>query len=219
MIRVRRGAIALAGFALLGLVAELCGRNLTQRLDAAVHVGPLTTPTTSYYPFLLAGLRIVAALTLAGLGWRVLRAIARAGAGERALAAVGGRTRLTLPALKLRLSPKVWASSFASTSLWFLVQNDGARVVSGGAPSLAPWLHTFALPVFAVVSIALGLALSAVYDWVRAVEEYAETVLAYASRLLRRRSLPANRLRPVGVRAPRWLFGRTFDSRPPPLPL
>ena len=128
---------------------------------------------------------MVAALALAGLGWRVLRAVARAGAGERALAAVGGRTRHSLPSIKLSLSPKLWASSFASTSLWFLVQNDGARIAAGGMPSLDPWLHTFALPVFALVSIALGLAIGAVVNWVRAVEEYAEIVLAHATRLLR----------------------------------
>jgi hypothetical protein len=117
----------------------------------------------------------------------------------------------------VRLSPRLWFASFLATALWYLVQTDAARVSHGRWPLFAPWLHTYALPVFAVCSILLALGWGAVRDWLADVEDYAAATFARASRMLRAAALPP-RQRVVGDdRAPRRLFGLIFESRPPPL--
>src|ERR1044072_3423777 len=67
----RRG---LATFAVLIAVAEVAGRALTGHVDRALNVQPLARPDSSYYPFLLVGVKVAGALTLA----------ARPGPGGRA---------------------------------------------------------------------------------------------------------------------------------------
>src|SRR5262249_56288166 len=69
----RRRLAAGAAFALLALAVEVTGRALTARLDAAFNVAPLATPTTPYYPFLLPGVRALAALVVGVLVRRPLR--------------------------------------------------------------------------------------------------------------------------------------------------
>src|SRR5262249_28054971 len=61
-----RGAQA-AIFGLLTLVAELTGRSIPLRLDHHVRVEPLAAPMAPYYPFLLAGVRLLAALAVAAV--------------------------------------------------------------------------------------------------------------------------------------------------------
>jgi hypothetical protein len=213
----RRKVMVGAGFALLALVAELTGRELTDVVDRALHVAPLTTPSTPYYPFLLVGVKVLAAIGLAVLAWRLIRAHSTAAAGERLLVALGhGRIRRT-PRLRISLSPRLWLASFAATSLWDLAHSDAGAVSVGRWPLLAPWLHTYALPVFAVLSVLVAIAWSAVRDWLADVEDYAAATFARAFRLLRTRPLPARRSRPTAERAPRRLFGLAFESRPPPL--
>ena len=208
----RRRVTAAAGFALLALLTELTGRAITNRLDGAFNVAPLATPTTRYYPFLLAGARALAAIVVAAAVWRLCRAHALAAAGERLLGAAARR-----PRPRIRLSPRLWLCSFTATALWYLVQNDSARLTQGLWPLFAPWLHNYALPVFAVCSIVLALGWAAVRDWLADVESYAAAILARASRMLRAAALPP-RPRLVGDdRAPRRLFGLAFESRPPPL--
>jgi hypothetical protein len=209
----RRRVKAGAAFALLALVVELSGRTITDRLDGAFNVAPLATPTTRYYLFLLAGIRTLAALVVAVVVWRILRAHAAAAAGERLLGRIGRR-----PRLRLTLSPRLWAYSFAATSLWFLVQDDASRLSTGSWPLLAPWLHTYALPVFAVCSLVLALGWGAVRTWLADVEHYTATTIARATRLLRAAALPCRRRLAGDDRAPRRLYGVLFESRPPPLP-
>jgi hypothetical protein len=209
----RRRLTAAAAFVLLALLAELTGGALTVRLDGVVNVEPLATPTTSYYPFLLAGVRLLAALVVAVAAWRALRAHAAARAGERLLGRIGRR-----PRLRVTLSLRLWACSFAATALWYLVQNDAVRLSAGRWPLLGPWLHTYALPVFAVCSLLLALAWGAVRGWLADVEHYAATTLARASRLLRAAEPIARRRPPDGESTPRRLHGVVFESRPPPLP-
>ena len=211
----RRRTTAGAAFALLALLVELTGRAITTRLDAAVNVAPLATPTTRYYPFLLAGVRGLAALLVAAVVWRVVRAHAAATAGERLLGRIGIGCR---PRLRVTLSPRLWAYSFAATSLWFLAQDDAARLSTGRWPLLAPWLHTYALPVFAVCSLVLALGWGAVRSWLADVERYAASTLARATRLLRAAAVPVRRRTVGDDRAPRRLHGIVFESRPPPLP-
>jgi hypothetical protein len=208
----RRRLKAGAAFALLALVVELTGRTITIRLDGALNVSPLATPTTRYYPFLLAGIRAVAALLVAAVVWRAVRAHAAAAAGERLLGRIGRR-----PRLRVTLSPRLWAYAFAATSLWFLIQDDAMRLSTGRWPLLAPWLHTYALPVFAVCSLLLALGWGAVRSWLDDVERYAASTLARAKRLLRASARPLRRRLAGDDRAPRRLHGIVFESRPPPL--
>jgi hypothetical protein len=208
----RRRLTSIAGFALLALLTELTGRSITMRLDRALHVAPLATPTTPYYPFLLAGLRSVAALAFAAVVWRLLWAHATAAAAERLLGRVGRR-----PRPRLTVSPLLWLAAFASTALCYLVQNDAGRIVHGQWPLLAPWLHTYALVVFAVLSVLLALGWAFVRDWLADVEGYAAATFARARRMLRQSIAAPRRRRPADDHAPRHLFGLAFESRPPPL--
>src|SRR5207248_2006056 len=72
----RRHQRLLAGVALglLVLVAEIAGGSLTHRIDVGRHVGPVSYSHRSYYPFLLAGVKVGVALMLARLTWRFGRA-------------------------------------------------------------------------------------------------------------------------------------------------
>lgn len=203
-------------FALLALICELTGRSVTVRVDHAFHVTPLAAPMASYYPFLLAAIRVLGALAVAGVAWRLVRAHGTAAAGEALLRVVGHR-RPGGPCPRIRLTPRLWLASFGASSLWYLVQENVDRVSRGGWPGIAPWLHTDALPVFAVLSIVLALGWSIGRDWLADVEEYAAFVIACVCRAFgSRRSLPQLR-RYLEVRAPRRLFGVVFESRPPPL--
>jgi hypothetical protein len=213
----RRGAAA-AGFALLTLLAELTGRSITLRLDGAAHVAPLAASTSRTYLFLLAGVRGMAALLLAAVAWRLLRAHATAAAGERLLARLGHRAAAPAPRVRLRLSPRLWLASFAATSIWFLAQDDYLRLSQGRWPLLAPWLHTYALGVFAVLSALLAVGWAAVRDWLADVESYAAWMFACAGRILRLITPKPPRRRADEARAPRRRFGLAFESRPPPVP-
>jgi hypothetical protein len=214
----RRRVTAISLFALLALVAELTGRSITLRLDAAFHVKPFATPSTPYYPFLLAGVKIVAAFAVAALAWRIVRAHLALNAGERLLATIGHRRASYVPRPRWRLSPRLWFASFAATSLWYLLQNDGRSVLTYGRwPELGPWLHTYALIVFAVLAILLALGWGAVRSWLADVEEYAAATVAFARRFLRAITAPPRASRPHDDRGPRRLFGLAFESRPPPL--
>jgi hypothetical protein len=203
-------------FGLLTLVAELTGRSITHRLDHRVRVEPLATPMAPYYPFLLAGVRVLAALALAAVAWRLVRAHAAASAGEAFLRTVG-EGRFRSPKLRLKLTPRLWLASFGATSLWFLVQNDVDRLSEGRWPLFAPWLHTYSLPVFAVLSVLLAVAWNAVRNWIVEVERYIADTFERVCRALRRGAVSVRRTRPCDDRAPRHLFGAAFQSRPPPL--
>ena len=64
-LRRRKGAVTFAGMV---AVAEVMGESLTRHVDRAFpHVAPLARSSASYYPFLLVGVKIVGALTLAAL--------------------------------------------------------------------------------------------------------------------------------------------------------
>jgi hypothetical protein len=214
----RIAGLEVAGFALLALLGELTGRNITFRLDDAVVVRPRAEPMAAYYPFVLAGIRVAAALALAWVAWRLVRAHAVASAGETLLRAVAHGRRLGAPRLRFNLDPRLWLAAFGATSLWYLIQSDFERLSEGRWPLLAPWLHTYALLVFAVISIVLALGWSAVRSWLHEVERYASAIFALVRRVLTPPALVPASSRPWADRAPRHLFGHTLDSRPPPLP-
>jgi hypothetical protein len=209
----RRG---LATFALLVVMAEVAGRSLTARVDARLHVQPLANSATSYYPFLLVGLKIVCAFALAALLARASRARAAAKAGERLLAAVGHHERAK-PRLRPQLSFRVWLAAFAASSLLYLVHVDIESSAGGRWPSLDPWLHTYSLPVFALIAVAVACAWRFA-SWLHEVEDYVERTFARVRRILSDtlRITPGTP-RPADDSAPRRRFGLSFESRPPPL--
>jgi hypothetical protein len=218
MKRARRHQRFSAGlaFALLALIAELAGRSLTHRLDVGRHVGPRSYSGAEYYPFLLAAVKLGVALLLARLAWRFVRAHSAARAGRRVLAAVG-KDPAPLPRLRLDLSPRLWMLAFLTTSTFYLLQTDAEQAAAGRWPLFAPWLHSSALPVFAVLAVLVALAWSAVASWLREYERYAEDTYARAQRIGRGGLPPAAHPRATAS-PPRKLFGLAFECRPPPLP-
>jgi hypothetical protein len=220
MKRARRHQRFSAGlaFGLLALIAELSGRSLTHRLNIGRHVNSAGYSGAEYYPFLLAAVKLGVALLLACLAWRFVRAHAAARAGRRVLTAVG-KDAAPVPRLRLDLSPRLWALAFLTTSTFYLLQTDAEQAASGRWPLLAPWLHSSALPVFAVLAVLVALAWSGVACWLREYERYAEDTWARAERLGRRRGeLPTVAHARTTMSAPRELFGLAFECRPPPLP-
>jgi hypothetical protein len=208
----RKGIVT---FSVLVAVAEVTGQSLTRHVDRALHVEPLARTSASYYPFLLVGVKIAGALTLAALLARGLRAWAAADAGRRLLRARGHET--SSPRLRPGLSPRIWAASFALTSAAYLVHADADALVDGRWPLLDPWLHTYALPVFAVVAVIVALAWRFA-GWLHEIEDFADRTLARARRILTAavRTGPQH-ARPVDDHGPRRRFGLAFESRPPPL--
>jgi hypothetical protein len=211
----RRGIVT---FAVLVACAEVAGRALTRHVDSALHVTPLARTDTSYYPFLLVGVKAAGALTLAALAARALRAWAAADAGRRLLASAGhGHT--PSPRLRPGLSVRVWAAAFGASSLLYLVHADTESAVAGRWPLLAPWLHTYALPVFALLAVLVALAWR-LAGFLHEIEAFADRTLERVRRVF----APVERVRQRHARAanddtaPRRRFGLSFESRPPPLP-
>lgn len=220
MERARRHQVLLARLALvlLALVAELVGRSLASRLDFGRHVATPYSGAT-YYPFLLAVVKIAVALMFARVAWRFVKARTVARAARRLLAAHGSEAEAARPGLRVRieLSPRLWLGSFLVTSLIYLTQVDAEGISTGRWPLLAPWLDTAALPVFAVLSVLVALVYRAVENWLSDYESYARDTAARASQL-RVTSVGAPRPSFAELIAPRSLFGLAFEVRPPPLP-
>jgi hypothetical protein len=219
MQRARRHQRLFAGlaFALLALIAELAGRSLTHRLDVGRHVATPSYAGADYYPFLLAAVKLGVALLFARLAWRFVRAHAAARAGRRVLARVGSRPA-PAPRVRLDLSPRLWLTAFLATSLFYLVQQDAEQAAVGRWPLLSPWLHSSALPVFAVLAVLVALAWSAVASWLTAYERYAKETCARAERIVTASQPPRSQRTETAAAPPRKLFGLAFESRPPPVP-
>jgi hypothetical protein len=214
--RHQRFSSALA-FALLALVAELVGRSLAHRLDVGRHVSSPSYSGADYYPFLLGAVKLGVALLLARLTWRFVRARAAARAGHRVLAALGSSPR-PAPRVRIELSPRLWLAAFVVTSVFALVHVDVEQAAAGRWPLFWPWLHTSALPVFAVLAVLVALAWGAVACWLNEYERYAHETCARANRLASASPPPAGPHSSELALPPRKLFGLAFESRPPPLP-
>jgi hypothetical protein len=218
MERARRHQVFLARLALvlLALVAELVGRSLAHRLDFGRHV---ETPYAGaqYYPILLAAVKIGVALMLARVAWRFVKARTVARAARRLLADQGSHAAGPALRVRIELSPRLWLGSFLVTSLIYLVQVDAEGISSGRWPLLAPWLHTAALPVFAVLSVIVALVYRAVENWLSDYESYARDTAERASKL-RTATLRAPHRSVAELITPRSLFGLAFEVRPPPAP-
>ena len=208
--------LSVLAFGLLALVAELAGRSLTHRIDVGRHVRSPSYAGTDYYPILLAAVKVGIALLLARLAWRIVKARSAERAAHRLLAAVGVRPARAAPRIRLRLSPRLWLAFFALTSVIYLVQADAEQVTEGRWPLLAPWLHTSALPVFAVLAVLMALAWRAVQRWLADYERYAEDTTENARRLASAADEPIASPPQAAAASPRRLFGLAFESRPPP---
>jgi hypothetical protein len=211
--------LSVLAFGLLALVAELAGRSLTHRFDLGRHVARPSYAHTEYYPFLLIGVKVGLALLLARLAWRFAKARATARTAGRLASAVGGRPHRSAPRVRIELSPRLWACSFLVTAVIFLVQAEAEGFAAGDfASPFRAWIHTSALPVFAVLAVVVAVAWRGVACWLTEYESYAEESAAYV------RSLVGGSLPLVLPRAasddvaPRRLHGLAFESRPPPLP-
>ena len=143
---------------------------------------------------------------------------AAARAGRRVLDAVGAPLHRPRPRLRITLSARLWLASFAVTTLIYLVQMDAEGLSSGQWPVLSPWLHTSALPVFAVISVAVAFLWGVVAGWLSDYERFAEQTIAHARAASAAQPSFAPRLRSDATAAPRRLFGLAFESRPPPAP-
>jgi hypothetical protein len=205
-------------FGLLALVFELLGRSLTHRLDFGRHVSAPANTRTDYYPILLATVKVGIALLLARLVWRLVRAYSTERGGHRILAALGARPARSAPRVRVKLSLRLWAAFFLVTACMYLFQVDAEGASAGRWPLLGPWLHSSALPAFAVLAVFAALAWKAVAGWLLDYEHYARATVERAYRLVTRRPIRAFRRPRAVVRPPRRLFGLAFESRPPPLP-
>jgi hypothetical protein len=206
MERARRHQRALArlAFVFLALIAELFGRSMAHRIDVGHHIGSPSYAGTDYYPILLVIVKVGIALMLARVAWRAVKAF-------RVLAAHGHGT---CPRVRIELSPRLWAASFATTSVIFLLQMDAEGLAGGRWPLLAPWLHTSALPVFAVLSVVLAVIYRAVERW---LSDYELLAAQSARQALRGEgALPVPHTTLADLVAPRSLFGLAFEVRPPP---
>ena len=213
----KRGLVT---FCVLVAIAEVAGRSLIGHVDRMFHVQPLARPDASYYPLLLVVLKTGGALVFAGLLARATRAWARADAGHRLLVAVGHGHERRAPRLRAGLSLRVWLAAFAATSLLYLVHADADGIAAGRWPLLAPWLHTYALPIFAGLAFVITLVWRFA-SWLYEVEEYAVRTIARVRRILTAALTPSSgrvHSRAADDVAPRRRFGLSFESRPPPLP-
>ena len=218
MQRARRHHRLLSGlaFGLLALIAELAGRSLAHRIDVGRHVSSPSYAGADYYPFLLAAVKLGVALLAARLAWRFVRARSAARAGHRVLVALG-RDPKPVPRMRLELSPRLWLVAFSVTSVFALIHFDAEQAAAGRWPLIWPWLHSSALPIFAVLSVLVAFAWGVVSRWLNEYERYARDACAQAERLSAE-SPPLAQPRPRVPLPPRKLFGLAFESRPPPLP-
>jgi len=214
--RTRQRLLAGLALGLVALVAELAGRSLTHRLDVGRRVGRVSYAHADYYPFLLAGVKIAVALMLARLAWRVAKAHAAARAARRLAAAVGVRSIRRTPRVRVELSWRLWLLSFVVTASIYLVQADAEQIAGGRWHLLGPWLHSSALPVFAVLAVVVAVVFRTVELWLSDYEELAADAIELVQRLTTR-ALVVRRWLVSARRAPRSLFGLAFESRPPPL--
>jgi hypothetical protein len=219
VVRARRHQrlLAVLAFALLALTAELLGRSLTHRLDVGRHVARPSYAGGDYYPFLLIGVKVGIALMLARVAWRFAKARATARAARRLAVALGAPARAA-PRVRIEISARLWLVTFLATSVIYLVHADADQLTTGRLDTFAPWLHSSALPVFAVLSVLVALLYRGVSRWLADYESYAEETAAYARSLAARPVASTPRRTRSHTVPPRRLFGLSFESRPPPLP-
>jgi len=215
MERARRHQRLLAAlaFGLPAVLAELIGAGLTHRIDLGRHVRSPGYSHAAYYPAVLAVVKVGIALLAARLAWRLARALEVGRTARRVPGVVTG----AMPRMKFSLSPRLWLAFFAFTATTYLVHADVEHTASGRWALFFPWIHSSALPVFAVVSVLLALLWSVVQRWLADYEQFVEDA-ARLARSLTRRTAPRTVFPQTLLSVPpRQLFGLVLDSRPPPV--
>jgi hypothetical protein len=210
--RRHRRLLAVLAFGVLAVAAELLGASLTHRIDLGRHVRSPSYSHAAYYPAVVAAVKVGIALLAASLVWRMLRAHAIWRAAHR----LGGSAGSDLPRVRATLSPRLWLAFFAVTATTYLVHADAARIASGRWALFFPWVHSSALPVFAVLAVLLTVVWTAVQRWLADYEQYAEDAARLARSLVRARPEATAFPRVAVAAPPRRLFGLVLDSRPPP---
>jgi hypothetical protein len=200
-------------FGLLALTAELVGAALTHRIDLGRHVRSPSYSHAAYYPALVAAVKVGTALLLAWVLWRLVEGRATARTARRLLGVVTDDA----PRIRLALSFRLWLAFFAAPAIAYLVQADAARVAPGRWALFFPWLHTSALPVFAVLSVLMALAWGIVRRWLADCERYVERAVRRTIGLFGMRRAALCFPKAALGEPPRRLFGLVFESRPPPL--
>jgi hypothetical protein len=208
--------LARLALGLLALVAELAGRSLTHRIDVGRHVAAPSYDHADYYPILMMVVKAGVALMLARIAWRFVKARSIARAASTLLAADGRTSARLRPRVRIELSPRLWLGAFLTTASIFLMQTDAERISTGRWPLLAPWLHTSALPVFAVLAVVIAFVYGVVARWLGDYETYARETAADASRVCGGFAAVQPR-RSHDETPPRSRFGLAFDCRPPPV--
>jgi hypothetical protein len=211
--RRHRRLFSFVAFGLLAVTAELVGAGLVQRMNVGRHVSSPSYRHAVYYPALLIAVKIGIALLLASVLWRVLRARAT----ERTARRVLGVLLEDAPRVRIVLSPRICLAFFLVTATTYLVHADAMHVAGSRWALVFPWVHTSALPVFAVLSIVMSVVCCAVERWLTAYELYAEAAAARARSLRPDCESRARFPRIVLAVPPRRLFGLVLDGRPPPL--
>lgn len=196
------------------LAGEVAGRWLLAHLPLVADAPRRAERGLDAWPALVIAAKVGTALLLARLAWRLVKARRVAAAGERLLRS--RRSRVARPAPAIGLSPRAWLASFAAMSLLYLLPTSSGEIADGVGPLLAPWLHTQALPVFAVLAVVIAVVWRTISRWLAALEHYGERL----QRLIRSacRATCSGRRASVARPAPRSLFGVAFESRPPPAP-
>lgn len=212
--RTPRRQTAVAAFVVLVLAGEVVGRWAVAHLPLAAHVPERRHGGADAWPAVLIVAKVGMALLLARLAWRVSRAHRVALGAERVLGAIGRRGSRPAPAIGL--SPRAWLASFSAMVALYALPTSSGELTSGCCPLLEPWMHTQALPVFALLAVAVALLWRTVSGWLAAFERYANELQARAGRWL---SSPiAGRWLAAILGSPRSRFGVSFESRPPPAP-
>lgn len=212
LMRSRRRQLAAGALLVAVLAGEVAGRWLVAHLPLVGHVPQRGHGGLDAWPVVVVAAKIGIALLLARLAWRLVRAHQMAVAGERLLRI--RRFRPTRPLPAVGLSPRAWLASFAAMSILYLVPTSSGEVTNGCWLLVTPWLHTQALPVFAVLAVVVAALWRTLSRWLAALERYGERL----QRLCRsgREPLSVRRWTSAVSRAPRSLFGLAFESRPPP---
>ena len=196
------------------LAGEVAGRWLIAHLPLAGDVPKRVHGGIDVWPAVVVAAKIGIALLLARLAWRLAKARRMAAAGERVLRLHRGHALRPRPAVGL--SPRAWLASFAAMSGLYLMPTSLGEITSGCWPLVTPWLHTPALPVFAVLAVVVAALWRTVSAWLTALERYSEQLQRLFGRI--RNELRPRRWCSAASRTPRALFGLAFESRPPPAP-
>lgn len=197
----------------LAVAGEVAGRWAITQLPLVSRVPARSHDGLDAWPVIVIVAKAGLAIILASVTWRLGRAHRVALAAERLLASTG-RTQ-SRPDITIGLSFRVWAAAFLLMAGLYLVPTSTAELGSGCWPILAPWIHTPALPIFAIIAVLIALVWRTLSRWLEALEGYSRGLQALLRRLVR----PLARRHRTGApfASPRSRFGVSFECRPPPL--